>query len=284
MRQNQNCCIQMLIIAVAGGIVYKHKEYLFVAKLPPESLKQWYKPVNKRQVWLHNMFKLRRELQAISLYSQANNLKLMDKWMQRFNEHYLEIAKMVPEWNQETDIKALSNLQFAVNNNGDVQNAVAQISENCKQCHDKYRAVTTLLYRSADFSKVEGLAPSVSLKTHMLGLTKSINYIKISAEDGDKKLALSSLLKLEEGIQQLGETCSECHDKEPEPYPDDEIVSSLLTLKNDLQHGTYKQQSRTLGTIAVIACSRCHGTHRVVYDIKNRFIEHNGFDLLFHIR
>ncbi|MCK5336958.1 MAG: hypothetical protein KAQ67_12390, partial [Gammaproteobacteria bacterium] len=32
---------------------------------PPASLEKWYKPANKRQVWLHTMFRLRREMQAI---------------------------------------------------------------------------------------------------------------------------------------------------------------------------------------------------------------------------
>ena len=39
--------------------------------LPPTSLAQWYKPANKRQVWLHNMFKLRRELQAVVEYASS---------------------------------------------------------------------------------------------------------------------------------------------------------------------------------------------------------------------
>ena len=42
---------------------------------PPESLKQWYKPDNKRQVWLHTMFRLRREMQAINEYADQKDAK-----------------------------------------------------------------------------------------------------------------------------------------------------------------------------------------------------------------
>ena len=40
---------------------------------PPASLEKWYKPANKRQVWLHTMFRLRREMQAISEYAEQND-------------------------------------------------------------------------------------------------------------------------------------------------------------------------------------------------------------------
>ena len=37
--------------------------------LPPESLAQWYKPANKRQVWLHTLFRLRREILTVFDYT-----------------------------------------------------------------------------------------------------------------------------------------------------------------------------------------------------------------------
>ena len=38
-------------------------------EIPPAVLEKWYKPANKRQVWLHTMFRLRREMQAIDEYT-----------------------------------------------------------------------------------------------------------------------------------------------------------------------------------------------------------------------
>ncbi|MEA3301943.1 MAG: hypothetical protein U9Q75_01605 [Pseudomonadota bacterium] len=35
-----------------------HAEGTITLEKPPASLKQWYKPENKRNVWHHNMFKL----------------------------------------------------------------------------------------------------------------------------------------------------------------------------------------------------------------------------------
>ena len=49
-------------------------------KLPPKSLSQWYKPENKRQVWLHTMFRLRREMLAMQDYSAVKQDKDLQKW------------------------------------------------------------------------------------------------------------------------------------------------------------------------------------------------------------
>jgi len=37
--------------------------------------------------------------------------------------------------------------------------------------------------------------------------------------------------------------------------------------------GTLKDQGRELGTLAVTACARCHGTHRLAYDSRNQLVE-----------
>ena len=75
-------------------------------KKPPASLEEWYKPANKRQVWLHTMFRLRREMQAIAEYAKqnepaANNQVVMQKWIKRLQQDYNKIADMVPEWEKK---------------------------------------------------------------------------------------------------------------------------------------------------------------------------------------
>ena len=85
--------LQCLLIVLAGGIVYIHKDRVSMIKNPPASLAQWYKSDNKRQVWLHNMFKLRREMQAVRLYFDNNDAKHLEKWAPLLSEHYLKIGR-----------------------------------------------------------------------------------------------------------------------------------------------------------------------------------------------
>ncbi len=260
---------QLLLIALIGAVLFIHKEHVVVIKKPPTSLAQWYKPENERQVWLHNMFKLRREMQAVQLYSDNADSRLLNKWVTRLSEHYLKIGEMVPEWSGKLDRKAISLLKKSSENNRyqDVSQALDDLRESCNACHADYRAVTAAIYRAPDFSSL-GIRPSRSYDAHMEELAKLINRIKIASEDDRKNIALSSLEELKKGIGTLGNTCSDCHKKEKRIYPDDNITKTLTSLEQSLKTGTTKQQGQALGTLAVLACARCHGTHRIGYDIR----------------
>jgi len=276
--------LQCLLVVIVGGIFYIHKDRVILIKSPPASLAQWFKPENKRQVWLHNMFKLRREMQAVRFYSANNDAKHLEKWVTLLSEHYLKIGEMVPEWKKKLDMEAITHLQKSARSNRyqDVSHALDDLSEGCKSCHDDYRIITATMYRAPDFSSIE-ISPSTSFKVHMNELTKQVNQVKIASEDGMKDIALSSLSGLKKGINVLGETCSNCHKKDTKVYPGDTINKTMTSLEESLRTGTLKDQGRELGTLAVLACARCHGTHRLAYDARKIFVgRKNWFELIKH--
>ena len=262
------------MVTIAGGLVYIHEDQAGLIKTPPASLAQWYQPENKRQVWLHNMFKLRREMQAVRFYSKNKDSKHLEKWAGRLSEHYLKIAEMVPEWENILDMEAISNLEKnvqALNYQG-VSVAMDALDKSCNSCHIDYRAVTATMYRSPDFNSLK-ISQSTPFKDHMYKLTEDVNQIKIASGDGMEELALSSLADLKEGIDLLGETCVGCHKKGTQAYPNDMISKTIDSLEQSLKTGTGKEQGRYLGTLAVIACARCHGTHRISYDARGIFLD-----------
>ncbi len=75
----------------------------------------------------------------------------------------------------------------------------------------------------------------------------------------------------------LGETCSNCHKKDTRVYPDEAINKTLNSLGESLRTGTLKDQGRELGTLAVLACARCHGTHRIAYDTRQLFVDRQSW-------
>jgi len=281
MRWSRFILLQCLLVAIAGSIIYLHKDRVILIKSPPAALAQWYKPENKRQVWLHNMFKLRREMQAARFYADNNDAKQLEKWVARLSEHYLKIGEMVPEWQKKLDLKALADLQESAGSHRyqDVSRALDDLGEGCKSCHKDYRAVTAAMYRAPDFSLLE-IGPSTSYHVYMEELAKQVNQIKIASEDGMPDLALSFLPELEEGINALGESCSTCHEKDTRVYPDDSIRNTLASLEDSLKTGTLKDQGRELGTLAVLACARCHGTHRLAYDTRRLFTDRQSWSEL----
>jgi len=276
--------LQCLLVVIVGGIFYIHKDRVILIKNPPASLAQWFKPENNRQAWLHNMFKLRREMQAVRFYSDNDDAKHLEKWVSLLSEHYLKIGEMVPEWKKKLDMEAITNLQKSARSNRyqDVSHALDDLSEGCKSCHDDYRIITATMYRAPDFSLIE-ISPSTSFKVHMNELSKQVNQVKIASEDGMKDIALSSLSGLKKGINVLGETCSNCHKKDTKVYPGDTINKTMTSLEESLRTGTLKDQGRELGTLAVLACARCHGTHRLAYDARKIFVDRkNWFELIKH--
>jgi len=248
--------------------------------LPPASIAQWYKPQNDRQVWLHTMFSLRREMQAVTEYSAAGEQALAQKWVERFTGHYLKIAEMVPEWKDELEYQWLERLKSAAetgDGNG-VELALRKIGQGCKSCHREYRAVTAILYRTPDFSNVM-IEKSTDKSTNsfadvMEELSSLINRIKIATDDSREQQALASLEQLRLRLADLGESCSGCH---KDPAPRERFLGKLTDdalqdLEQGLKQGDKKLAGRSLGSAAVYACARCHAVHRASYDIREALL------------
>lgn len=240
-------------------------------KQPPTSLKQWYKPDNKRNVFHHNMFKLRRELQAINQYRAEKDLLHTQKWTSQFVEHYRKIAKMIPEWKSELRLKRARQLEVAAKE-GDfktVGKAIKKIQRSCVNCHETYRSQVAAIHRSPDFKKinVQLAGEETNYQDFMRLLMRDVNRIKIAAEDGDKTSAQLALKDVREGITTLRSSCDSCHkgDKAKDYYLGKETSELMDKLKIDIEA---EKASQTLGEFAVQACAYCHGTHRILYDIK----------------
>ena len=261
--------LQLILVGLVAGLVYLHKGKAAIVKTPPKELAQWYKPESKRHIWLHNMFKLRREMQAVAFYAEKKDIELLRKWTLQLNQHYLKIGEMVPIWDKKLDKLTLSSLQDSViaSDYRGVVDAVNTLQDNCDSCHNDYQAITALTYRAPDFSKVD-IQPDLSFNSHMKILTKQVNQVKIASQDGNTQLALASLTDLKQGMDELGQVCTDCHKKDRKPYPSEQMSKTLASLEQNLQTGTLKQQGRDLGTLAVLACARCHGTHRLAFGAK----------------
>jgi cytochrome c556 len=270
MRWSVFAVLQSLIILVATGVIYIHQDHVIVLKEPPESIAQWYKPQNKRQVLLHTMFKLRREILALETYTKTQDDENLQKWSEKLYEDYHKISEMVPEWEKRLDLDTIAEIQKSVKEKryGDVTRALDDLDESCQSCHADFRAVTATKYRAPDFSEMR-IDSSTSLISHMRTVSNQVNQIKIAFVDGRQDAALSALSGLERGMSSLGNVCVNCHEKDPKAYPNAMMKQSMLDLEQTLKTGSLRDQGEALGTLAVMACAECHGTHRLSFDAKN---------------
>ncbi len=243
---------------------------------PPDSLQQWYKPVNKRQVWLHTMFRLRRALQAIEDYAEKQDMTGMHKWMQQLEKDYTSLAEMVPEWNERVDRQLVSELAQAINS-GDINQSrtlTRNLRKNCVSCHDDYQPLVAAMYRSPDYDHIK-LADennsTLSFHKAMEALSISINRILIAMDDNVQASAIQASLALNQQLDQLATSCNQCH---KDTYPTERILGkatqqTLQQIDMAIKSGQDKDTKKLLGDIGVTVCSRCHNIHRTLYDLKN---------------
>ena len=248
--------------------------------IPPASLEKWYKPGNKRQVWLHTMFRLRREMQAINEYAKENNKPAMKKWIKRLDKDYNKIADMVPEWEKEIKPRLLSELEMFAKK-GDalrVAKTLKMIKRTCNDCHNSYQPVVTAIYRSPSYDdiKIKSLTGTPdSFKDNMDELSRSVNQILIALDDGHKSTALQARLNLKKQLHNLGDSCSNCHKKDI--YPKERILGKATLKKLDSLEASIgkwrvKESKELMGKLAVTVCARCHNTHRIVSDLRNTLL------------
>jgi len=249
-------------------------------KQPPESLAQWYKPENKRQVWLHTMFKLRREMQAIGEYAQQSNTAAMQKWIDRLDKDYNKISTMVPEWEIDVKPRLIEELQMFADDKDFVRLAktLDMIKDTCDNCHNDYKPLVTLMYRTPDYEDIEiniSKGKSVSFEENMTALSQSVNRILIALDDKNNEIALQSSHELMAQLEDLGKTCSQCHKDDSYPRQrilGDALMRNMKLLQSKVTAGHVKDSQKLVGEIAVSVCSRCHNIHRVVNDVRETLL------------
>ena len=245
---------------------------------PPESLAQWYKPDNKRQVWLHTMFKLRREMQALREYAEQEDASSMKSWISDFSKHYTNIPIMVPEWKDKIKPQLIDTLKKHTENKDFYKVALTlnKINDTCDSCHNDYQAQVTILYRSPNFENIKINDTDdnpQNIENNMQDLSMYVNQVLIALKDGDNNRALLASKKLDIQLNNMVSSCTSCH--QDDLYPIQRILgettkNNLNKLQSHISNNQIKESQELMGTIAVTVCSRCHNTHRVVYDIRSR--------------
>jgi len=269
-----------LFLLFSSRFTMVYAEPMVSLRQAPASLEKWYKPVNKRQVWLHTMFRLRREMQAIRGYAGTNDKVAMQEWIQRLDEDYNKIADMVPEWEKLTKPRLLSELKMFTEK-GDIPRVgktLKMISRTCDDCHTYYQPLVTAIYRSPSYDdiNVKGMdGKAKNYKETMTSLSESVNRVLIALTDGHKTIASKSGEVLARQLKTFAESCERCH--ENDDYPRQRILGDSMQRRLDqlqvsIGAGEIKESRKLMGEIAVTVCARCHNIHRIVSDLRDALL------------
>jgi len=261
---------------VAEGMAITKNSSTITLKVPPAILAKWYKPANKRQAWLHTMFRLRREVLAMNDYSAKGQQANLEKWSQKFIKDYKSIAEMVPQWEEYLYLEKLSMLENAVKNKeySSISPILKKISKSCMHCHDDYQTIATLMFRSPKFNEkiiAEGFSgEKISYDDIMVQLSNTVNRINIAIKDGYYSEARKQVEPLEEQMTHLATSCGDCHQEDEVPV--ERIMGASKELLPELAEQLEKEEQRKsgskLGEFAVKVCAKCHSIHRLPSDLQ----------------
>jgi len=251
--------------------------------LPPPSLAKWYKPTNKRQVWLHTMFRLRRAMQAVRDYGAEGDHTAMNKWANKLVKDYRSLPEMVPEWRDDIDLRWADRLLQASKQNDikKVNLALRKLNVSCKSCHKEHRAIVAATYRSPDYKKL--LVPDsdkgkdIKFKQAMKNLSHTVNRIMIALQDDRRDVAHSSSQLLDTQLHDLGTVCKTCH---KDPTSKTRILGKTTSpdmekLWQSMKQTNTKDSQRQLGHLSVNICARCHGIHRTLAGLREMVLPDN---------
>ncbi len=276
-----------LILLGLKPLVAEEQQGRITLSAPPASLAKWYKPANKRQVWLHTMFRLRRSMQAVAEYSALEDRERLVKWAEQLVKDYRSIAEMVPEWRDELELEWATKLLQAAKtmDSRTLASAQRRLGTSCNSCHNEYRPISAVLFRGPDFSSIkvedEETLEEKSYGDVMAGLSTAMNRVKIGLEDGRYSAAQQANVLLTERLATLAGSCQACHREETQKdyLLGERNMAELRRLGKLIETRNVKQASRKLGHIAVAICATCHGVHRTLSDMRGVLVkETEGLD------
>ena len=242
----------------------------------PASIKQWYQPTNKEQVWLNTMYNLRRQMQAIGEYAAYEDKKHLVAWSKRFSKDYNAIGKMVPEWADELETKWVTKLVKAAQK-GDfktVTDTQQKIAKTCSGCHKEYRATTAVQYRAPDFDQLRiedgETMEELSIKQSMRGLGLTLERMKIAFEDERPDVASDSFELFNLRLEDLTTSCSSCHktDKQRQYLFSTDTILQVEKLGKLIEAKKLKEGHKLLSKIEKEVCTTCHSIHRTLADVS----------------
>ncbi len=268
--------VLILLSVFCSPILAQSEEQQVSFSKPPQSIKDWYQPNNKHQVWLHTMFNLRRQMQAIAEYMAYEDQKSLNKWVAQFSKSYRAIGKMVPEWQDELETEWLDKM-IAAAKAGDYKKvalAQRQIRKSCSGCHNEFKISTAAIYRTPNFDvvKVEDseTMEEQDIAKSMNGMSNMMNRMIIALSDKHYNRAQNALETFQQRVEDIGTICSNCHasEKQKNYLMGEKVMASFDKLNEAIEQKQAKAAKRYTAEIAVNICAKCHAIHRTLDDVR----------------
>lgn len=237
---------------------------------PPGSLDVLYPPKTEEPVYLFKMFELGTFFSGIVGDLFENDLQNAKGNFERFKTKYIEVSKLIPEWEKEYPMDSLDELKISLESRAreKVMPAIEKVGQTCHQCHVSNMAKVQQKYHWGNFEEIKIKDP---LTNEELGFTQlkqglNVNFVGIglNVEQGQKENAKKQLQAFNARFKTLKSTCQSCHKKEVmKHYVDQRVFSIIDEMELELTRSAHdpKVVASLSQKIGMESCFKCHLVH-----------------------
>lgn len=238
---------------------------------PPTSLDVFYPPKTEMPVYQMQMLELAVPMMGIFVNLMENDMENVMPSFQGFKAKYAEVAKLVPEWEDQFPLAPVEGLGEALQTGeqGKVMAAFDKLGQVCHDCHAANMVKVQQKYYWMDFGKIMAPDPltneQVNFATLMQYLDMSFIGIMVDLQEGQLENAVKNFEGFNARFQTLKDTCGDCHGTVERKYYVDENVQAMIdelgmVLKDPSSLDPEKVQGIGMG-IGMESCGKCHLVH-----------------------
>ena len=270
--------IAILVIAVVGLVITNAQVQKKVKPKPktteiitplPASLDNYFPPKAEQPVYLFRMLALNKPFSGIVADLFENDIENVNANFKNFRVQYLEVSKLVPEWESYFPMNPVDDLGNALktDDQGKAMAAIQQVGKVCSDCHIATMPETQQKYYWRDFHGISVTDPltkkEVDNEQLMQFIDASFTGIEVDVEQGQIENAQRQFQGFRARFQAMEETCMNCHDTERHYYVDENVKAMIDKLGQALHASPVDpgQVGKLHQGIGMESCFKCHLVH-----------------------
>jgi len=243
-----------------------------VVKPPPASMDKLYPPVSKEPKWIQQMHKMSGTFGGVFVNMKEGDWENAEKKAQAFVGAYEEASKMIPEWKDYFDLKAVKEFAATVKSHdpAKIGKASGPVGKTCGKCHkEQYVAVWTR-YHWPPVGNIKITDPvteeEVKYGKFMHQISGAFKGVTVNFGEGQYDRSAKALREFKSRYMELKSTCSKCHttDAVKQFFVGQPVADAMDNLAKELSAPKPNPGNfwKNVGIIGKTGCKQCHLTHR----------------------
>jgi len=235
----------------------------------PRSLDNLFPPKADKPIFLLKHLGLGTRFSGIVANLIENEVQHAKANFERFKVQYVEVSKLVPEWEKKYQMGPVEELwkAFTTGDRGKVMAAYEKVGKVCHDCHIVNMAKVQQKYHWGNFYLMKIKDPLSDEELDYPRLMKYLNAnfagISVSIEQGQRENAQKHLQGFNARFQAMKENCKYCHATERKYYVDESVQGLVDKLGHVLSGPSVdpKVVEALTQEIGMESCFKCHLVH-----------------------